>query len=95
MKNNQEKNIEFLFENRGHYKALARKVQEEIFRDLDKYAIASKEMIDFQTANLEVTNFELWHDLIGSTPKRLLVFDSPDRKVSKFVDSLAEKYITE
>ena len=95
MKNNKEKNIESQFEDRDHYKALAQKVKEQVFRDLNKYTKASKEMIDFQMANFDVGNFELWHILIGSTPPENLVLDSPDRKVSKFIDSLAEKYITE
>lgn len=95
MKNNPEKNIEFQFEDRDHYQALAQKVKVEVFKDLDKYTKASKEMIAFQEANPEVTNFELWHNLIGSTPPENLVFDSADRKVSKFVDDLAKKYITE
>ena len=93
MKNNPEKNIESQFEDRDHYQALALNVKAEVFRDLDKYTKASREMIDFQTANLEVINFELWHTLIGSTPPDGLVFDSPDRKVSKFVDELADEYL--
>lgn len=93
MKNNPEKNIESKFEDRDHYKALALKVKVEVFKDLDKYAKVCQEMVAFQGANPEVINFELWHDLIGSTPARPLVFDTPDRKVSKFVDELAGQYI--
>ncbi len=83
----------WVFEDSDHYKALAQKVKEEIFQDLDKYTRASEEMVSFQKTNPDVVNFELWHTLIGSTPPEALVFDAPDRKVSKFVDELAEKYL--
>ncbi|TSC89303.1 MAG: hypothetical protein G01um10143_684 [Parcubacteria group bacterium Gr01-1014_3] len=90
---NPEKNIESEFEDRGHYESLAQKVKHEIFNDLDKYEKASEEMINFQKTNPEIRDFELWHTLIGSTPPEALVFDAPDRKISKFVDELAGKYL--
>ncbi len=90
---NPEKNIESEFENRDHYQSLAQKVKAEVFGDLEKYTKASEEMINFQKADPEIINFELWHTLIGSTPPEGLAFDSSDRKVSKFVDELAVKYL--
>ncbi len=93
MENNQEKNIESQFEDRERYKALAKKFLELIVLDLDKADKAFNELADFQKENPEVKNFELWHTLIGSTPPDGLVFDSDDRKISKFVDELAEKYL--
>ncbi len=81
------------FEDRDQYKALIQKFKEQVFSDLDKAEKAIQEMVNFQKANPEIINFELWQDLIGSTPPEGLVFDSSERKVRDFVDGLVEKYI--